>query len=202
MEKRHISLSALTPNSGQIEGLPANPRFIKDEKFEALKNSLRDDPEMFELRELIVFPYQNTLVVIAGNMRFRAALELGFKKAPCKILSPDTPVEKLRAITIKDNIGYGEWNVSLLLEEWDCDLLEDWGLDDIWEDNVQSADDGLELDSNLGTSTGCRYMKIGNLKIPITEKEEADLMSICDQYTQEFGTNLGFATKLVEVWRK
>lgn len=202
MEERNIPLAALVLNAGQIDGLPANPRFIRDDKFEALKKSLRDDPEMFELRELIVFPFKDTFVVIAGNMRYRAAVELGLETAPCKVLGPDTPVEKLRAITIKDNVGYGEWDVSLLTDEWDYGQLEEWGLDDIWQDVAKEPDGGLEIDSDLGTSTGCRYMKIGNRKIPITEQEEADLQSICDQYAQEFGTNLGFATKIVEKWRK
>lgn len=32
-----IKLSKLVENRGQIEGLPANPRFIKDDKYAKLK---------------------------------------------------------------------------------------------------------------------------------------------------------------------
>jgi ParB-like nuclease domain len=126
---QNIQLSKIKPNTGQIEGLPANPRFIRDEKFDALKKSLQDDPEMLELRELIVFPLGKDVVIIGGNMRFRAAEELGFKELPCKVLSPDTPIEKLRAITIKDNVPFGQWDMDILANEWDMSELEGWGMD-------------------------------------------------------------------------
>lgn len=126
---QNIPLSKIVPNSGQIEGLPANPRIIKDEKFAALKKSLQDDPEMLELRELIVFPFNKEFVIIGGNMRYRAAQELGIAELPCKVLTPDTPVEKLRAITIKDNIPYGQWDMDSLANEWEMGELEEWGMD-------------------------------------------------------------------------
>jgi len=129
MNIQKIHLSKLVLNTGQINGLPKNPRFIKDEKFNKLKQSLIDDPEMLDLRELIVYPFGNLFVVIAGNMRFRAAQELKYETLPCKVLSPKTPVEKLKAVAIKDNIGYGEHDWDCLANEWDEDQLTDWGLD-------------------------------------------------------------------------
>lgn len=103
MNTQHIAITKLQCNEGQVEGLPRNPRFIKDERFEKLKKSLQDDPEMLQLRELIVYPHGNKFVVIGGNMRLRAAKQLGFKEMPCKVLPEDTPIEKLKAYTIKDN---------------------------------------------------------------------------------------------------
>ena len=50
-----MPLPALHPNEGQVEGLPKNPRFIRDPKFKKLVKSIQDDPEMLELRELIVY---------------------------------------------------------------------------------------------------------------------------------------------------
>lgn len=132
VKKVSIPLSALFTNVGQIEGLPPNPRLIKDEKFEALKKSLTDDPEMLDLRELIVYPNpdeEGTYVVIGGNMRYNAAKELGLSELPCKILPESTPVEKMRSFIIKDNIAYGEWDMDLLADDWDTEELADWGLD-------------------------------------------------------------------------
>lgn len=126
---KRIPLSKISPNSGQIDGLPKNPRFIRDKKFESLKKSLQDDPEMLELREVLVIPLADKYIVIGGNMRFRAAKELGFKDIPCKIINPETPVEKLRAYTVKDNGNFGEWNFDDLGNEWDIEELEDWGVD-------------------------------------------------------------------------
>jgi hypothetical protein len=42
---KNIKLTNLLNNNGQIEGLPKNPRLIKDERFEKLKKSIQDDPE-------------------------------------------------------------------------------------------------------------------------------------------------------------
>lgn len=129
-----IKLSDLSPNSGQIEGLPANPRLIKDDKFEKLKKSLQDDPEMLELRELLVFKWGDEYVIIGGNMRYRAAVDLGIEVLPCKIIPPETPIEKLKAYVMKDNIAYGEYDWDMLANEWDNEDLVDWGLD-VWDEN-------------------------------------------------------------------
>lgn len=132
MEAVKIKLSDLCVNEGQIEGLPANPRFIRDEKFQKLKQSLIEDPEMLDIRELIVYPHPTMTgkyIIIGGNMRYNAAKELGMSELPCKILPEDTSVEKMRAYTIKDNVGYGEWDMDLLANEWETDELQDWGVD-------------------------------------------------------------------------
>lgn len=57
MEQQLIQISKLEVNKGQIEGLPQNPRFIRDTRFEQLKKSIEDAPEMLNLRELIVMPH-------------------------------------------------------------------------------------------------------------------------------------------------
>lgn len=66
---------------------------FRDYRFEAMKKSIQDSPEMLELRELIVFPYNDgRYIVVCGNLRLRACKELGYKELPCKILAPDTPL--------------------------------------------------------------------------------------------------------------
>lgn len=124
-----IKINKLVGNNGQINGLPKNPRIIRDAKFEKLKQSIIDDPEMLELREVIAYDNDGQLVVIAGNMRLKASQEVGIKEVPCKILPQDTPVAKLRAYIIKDNVSFGENNWDDLANEWDSDQLEEWGLD-------------------------------------------------------------------------
>lgn len=124
-----IVLSKIEPNKGQIEGLPKNPRFIKTEKFNKLKRSLADHPQMLALRELLVFPFGDKYIIIGGNMRYRAMKELKYKEAPCKIIPADTSVEELKAYTIKDNSGFGEWDFDELANDWDAEDLEEWGVD-------------------------------------------------------------------------
>lgn len=96
-----IAISKIVPNKGQIEGLPKNPRIIKNEKYEKLKKSLQDHPKMLALRELLVYPYGEKFVIIGGNMRYRAMKELKYKEAPCKVIPVDTSVEELKPILSK-----------------------------------------------------------------------------------------------------
>ena len=148
-----VSASRLKNNTGQVPGLPKNPRLIKDEKFDKLKKSIQDDPEMLELREVIAYEFNGELVVIAGNMRLKACTELGIKQIPTKILPPTTPIEKLKAYTIKDNIGYGDHNWPDLQIEWDVEQLCDWGLDvpDAFKVVPEATEDDYEIPDEVVT---------------------------------------------------
>jgi hypothetical protein len=139
IKSQNIALAKLEINKGQIEGLPKNPRLIKDAKFEKLKKSIEDNPEMLGMREVLVYPHGSKFVIIGGNMRFQACKELQFETVPCKVLSKDTTAEQLRAITIKDNVGFGEHDWELLANEWDSVELEEWGLEvPNFEDNFSN----------------------------------------------------------------
>lgn len=125
---KNIKLSKLRHNKGQIEGLPQNPRLVKDRPYKKLLQSLTEDPEMLSLKELWIFPFNGYYVVIAGNQRLSALKELGVKEAPCKILPADTPVQKLCAFAIKDNVSSGEFDFNILANEWDERNLIDWNV--------------------------------------------------------------------------
>ena len=129
MEQKIVKISKLHPNNGQVAGLPKNPRIIKDDKFRKLVKSIKEDPEMLGIREVVAYDNHGELVVIMGNMRLKALKELGIKEVPCKILPSDTDVEKLKAYTIKDNSGFGEWDFDMLNAEWDLNLLEDCAIE-------------------------------------------------------------------------
>lgn len=128
MEIKEINVRDLRTNSGQIAGLPRNPRKISKKQLEKLKKSVADAPEMLQLRELIVVENGNEFVVIAGNQRLEAAKAIGMKSVPCKVLAADTPAEKLREYAIKDNLPFGEDDWEVLNAEWDKQELEDWGM--------------------------------------------------------------------------
>lgn len=148
MQQQLIKISLLKNNTGQVEGLPKNPRLIKDQKYAKLKASLESDPEMMELREVIAYDNDGELVVICGNMRLRALKELGIKEVPVKVLPKETPAEKLRAYTIKDNVGFGEDSWDDLANDWDAVELEEWGLElpDLFEgaQEVEAKEDDYE----------------------------------------------------------
>ena len=129
MNRLKIGISDVYPNEGQVEGLPANPRIIKDEKFKKLVKSIKDLPEMTEARDLLVYPHNGKYIVIGGNMRLRAYRELGWKEVPCCILPENMPVDKLREIVIQDNNPFGETDWNMIANEWDVEELKDWGVD-------------------------------------------------------------------------
>ena len=124
-----VSVSLLDYNKGQLAGLPKNPRFFRDNRYDAMKKSIEDSPEMLELRELIVFPFEERYVVVCGNLRLRACKELGYKELPCKILEDGTSPKKLREYATKDNVNFGENDIDIMTNEWDRTELQDWGIE-------------------------------------------------------------------------
>lgn len=130
MDTKIIPIEQLERNEGQVQGLPKNPRLIRDERFEALKKSIQDAPDMLELRELLVYPIgKDRYVVIGGNMRLAACTDLGYTELPCKVIDKKASAKKLREITIKDNENYGQPDWALLAEEWNLTELSDWGVE-------------------------------------------------------------------------
>ena len=147
-----LPMSAIEINNGQLEGLPKNPRSIKGVKFDKLKQSITNYPEMLSWRSLLVYPLDNgKYIIVGGNMRYRAMKELGHNEAPVFIIPKETPIEKIKAYTILDNNGFGEWDWDLLANEWDADMLDDWGLDvpTVEEKKKEAKDDGFSEDDGI-----------------------------------------------------
>ena len=103
---------------------PNNPRLIKDDKFKKLVQSIIDFPEMLNIRPIVV---NEDMIILGGNMRFKACKEAGLKEVPI-IKASGLSAEKQREFLIKDNVSGGEWDWTLL-EKWDNLQLENWGLD-------------------------------------------------------------------------
>lgn len=129
MERKKLSIHQLKSNTGQIPGVPKNPRIIKDARFWALVDSLNALPEMLEARDIIVYPFDGNYIIIGGNMRVKACKELGWKTVPCCILREDTPTEKLRRIILADNYNAGEDDIEALSEDWEIDELADFDIE-------------------------------------------------------------------------
>jgi DNA modification methylase len=104
---------------------PNNPRLIKDDKFTKLVQSIKDFPEMLDIRPIVV---NSDMVILGGNMRFKACKEAGLKEVPI-IIADNLTDEQQREFLIKDNTSGGEWDFEMLANEWDVEQLEEWGLD-------------------------------------------------------------------------
>jgi ParB-like chromosome segregation protein Spo0J len=111
-----VSINQIKPN-------PSNPRLIKDDKFKKLVQSLKDFPEMANVRPIVV---NQDMVIIGGNMRFKAMKEAKWKEVPVQVVDWDEA--KQREFIIKDNVGFGEWDWDDLANNWDTEDLDKWGL--------------------------------------------------------------------------
>jgi DNA modification methylase len=54
--------------------------------------------------------------------------------------------EQKREFIIKDNVGYGEWDMDMLANEWPAEDLDDWGLD-VWQEPTDGEGGGMETNS-------------------------------------------------------
>ena len=172
IEIKMYPLEKLELNEGQLNGLGKNPRYIKESEFEKLKKSISDSPEFLEARPLLAYPLDNgNYIVIAGNMRLRAARELDFKEIPCYIFDKKTPIKKLKEYTIKDNVEFGstDWD-ELANGEWEIDDLQNWGVDCsfLQHDDAESLDDFFE---EVESGEAKKEKKI-EIKVRIPEEEE------------------------------
>ena len=150
IQAQEIELNKLKPNKGQIEGVPTNPRKATKRAIENMKKSIEETPLMLEVNELTAYDNNGELVIIRGNLRYKALKALGRKTAPVKILPPETPKETVNQIVIKDNTHYGEWDVDLLEIEWNKGKLDDWGLSVDWgEEKPKKAKGSAEDDEDI-----------------------------------------------------
>ena len=140
MQTQLVSISKVQPNQN-------NPRIIKDYKFKKLVQSIKDFPQMLELRPIVV---NEDNIVLGGNMRLKACQEAGLKEVHI-IQAKDLSEAQQREFIIKDNVGFGEWDWDLLANEWNNTQLGEWGLD-VWQPEEEvdySILDELDVDDSV-----------------------------------------------------
>jgi len=130
-----------------------NPRIIKDRKFKKLVQSIKEFPQMLELRPIVI---DENNMILGGNMRYRACIEAGLKDVPVKIAKGLTDLQKKEFI-IKDNASYGEWDWDVLGNEWETFDLDDWGLD-VWQPE-QDIKEIVEFNESINFNIKCKDLK-------------------------------------------
>ena len=150
-----MKLSEIKPN-------PQNPRLIKDDKFKKLVQSIKDFPEMAEVREIVV---NKDNVILGGNMRYKAMIEAGWKEAPVRVV--DWSEDKQREFVIKDNVSGGEWDWELLANDYEKQELEDWGMDvdKDWVSDEVVEDEAPEVSSEPAISRLGEVYQLGRHRL-------------------------------------
>jgi len=175
MKTEKVSIKEVIPNE-------SNPRIIKDDKFKKLVQSIKDFPQMLEIRPIVV---DENNIILGGNMRFKACIEAGLKEVFI-IKANDLTEEQKHEFIVKDNVGFGEWDWDILANEWDAEKLEDWGLD-VWRINTEleglgEAEDILTNNNTYKDTDGFAmdYLN-GDMKKFEIYVEQKDFKSVIDK---------------------
>lgn len=113
-----------------------NPRQISKQDFENLKKSMKEFPEMREIRKVVVDENNR---ILGGHMRIKALKELGESEVPVDKVYGLTEKQKQRFV-IQDNIQNGEWDMDELANSWSDLPLDEWG---IGVDSFEMLDDAF-----------------------------------------------------------
>lgn len=130
MSKKDPKFKVVYRPLSSLKQLENNPRYIKKEDFERLCASVQNNPELFEAQPIILSNRTGENVIIAGNQRYKAAIEVGLKEVPTILLEGLTEAKE-REFVIRTNITNGRWDWDILSSEiWgSTQELADWGVD-------------------------------------------------------------------------
>jgi DNA modification methylase len=163
-----VPITQVVPNT-------SNPRIIKDDKFKKLVKSIKEFPEMLNLRPIVV---DKDMVVLGGNMRLKACQAAGLKEVPIIVADQLTPEQQAEFI-IKDNVGFGEWDWDILANEWDAELLQDWGLELPFDNTpvLEAEEDDYEAPSEIKTDIVLGdLIEIGQHRLLCGDSSDSDLI--------------------------
>lgn len=130
----------------ELTSLDNNPRTISDESFNTLCQSLEDNPDYFNARPLILSNRTGKLVIIAGNMRYKAAKHIGLAMAPTYLIE-GLDEDREEEIILRDNINNGEWDLKKLKEFFSHHDLSGFGLNVDWS-SLEAAAAEIERGEN------------------------------------------------------
>lgn len=183
---------------------PNNPRVISKDKYEKLKKSINDFPEMLKLRPIVV---DSNNTVLGGNMRLKALIDLGFKEVEI-IKADDLSEEQKKEFLIKDNLGYGEWDFEELANNWDLQKLDEWGFDNLdlkeYLEPMEATKDDFEIPESESIQTDIvqgDLFEIGPHRLICGDSTNNDFFSklfegkVCDLIVTDPPYNVDYSAK-------
>lgn len=125
IQSEKFDIALVDNNTGQIPGVPENPREMSEMEYKKLLKSLQRDSRYTAISELKLYPYEGRWIAIGGNMRLQAMKELGWTTVIGKPIPADTDTETLTRWILLDNANFGKWDFDKLANQFDTDLLDD-----------------------------------------------------------------------------
>lgn len=129
-----MDLLTLKPNK-------RNPRSISASALQAIKESIKRDPQFMAIRPIIVDKEKN---ILGGNQRYTALLQLGYSEVPDEwvLIADDLNEEqKKRFVVIDNGPAQGSWDENILCNDFDVSELKSMGFDFL---------DKLDIDPDSG----------------------------------------------------
>lgn len=208
---KNIPLSDIEVNVGQIPGVPENQRKnTTDDIIQKTVDSIIQDPEMLELRGLLVYPFNGKYIAIGGNTRLMALRRLNYKDVPCAIIPKDTPAETIKRYIVKDNASFGDWVWDKLTSGWDIDELESWAIEVPRFDDTEQDEPSKRPGWNAGkdaTESLCDFADRVSYHVHgeysfISFYKKSDAGFPLSQIKADFNNTKVFANKAIEVLHK
>lgn len=166
----------------QLENNPFGEYEEKD--MDALRLSIKQDPDFFKARPILVNTYEGREgVIVAGNKRHRAAQLEGWEKIRCKFIK--VPIDKEKVWAIRDNKHNGRWDQMMLKDEI-VNLEDNYGVDisNLGFTSLELVDiknfEPVATDQSPGTNTDPNYQGTAKSK---------DIKVSCPQCDHEFKVN-------------
>lgn len=173
-----------------------NPRIITEDAIEKVMNSIKE----FGFKVPILI--DESMTIIAGHTRLKAAKKLGLEKVPC-IKVGDLTDEQIRAFRLADNkvAEFSKWDWDKLELELKDLELEEFGfvnVDSNYPEDIETEEDWMDIDDNgMGNATGNEYkLTCGDIKIILTKEEYELLEQKYKKYVSENGVSFGFILEL------
>lgn len=186
---------------GEIKKLENNPRTISEKDMETLKEPIRNNPDYLEAHPIVLSDRTGELVIIDGNQRYEACLQLGIEKVPTALLH-NLSEQREREIIIRANVNNGRWDLSRLFD-WDYKDLMNWGLENIsfpvvddFSEDIEDAHNVLR-NENYEAGAHVKYLVFEGYKIPVSDVELEGLKQRAADYLAENGVMIGFVNNLL-----
>ena len=187
----------------ELKKLENNPRNISDEQPDKIKESIRNNPDYFEARPIILSDRTGELIIIAGNQRYDACISLGMQQVPT-VLIPNLTEERERELIIRDNVNNGQWDITRLSDR-DCNELLNWGMEGIsfpdptdFSEDIEDSHNVLK-NANYEAGAHIRYLVFEGYKIPVSESGPEALKARASEYLDENGVMVGFVNNLLSL---
>lgn len=90
--------------------------------------------------------------------------------------------DERREFIIKDNVGFGAWDWDMLANDWDKDILSEWGMD-VWESSNADIDSFFQDKEDAGKEQGL------HITVHVPKDKEAnmdEIRQVVEEAVQEY----------------